>query len=114
MAQPWWPTLMPMLTLPPVLFPNEPWLVTDPQGENAWPCRWPLAAFRLSRDPMWLQRAVVFGTCIGDDGVCARQRTPDNPFSLFEGLAGSACFLRDLRESRFFGAGLPLYEVDVV
>ena len=48
MAQPWWPTLMPMLSLPPVLFPNEPWLVTDPQGENAWPCRWPLAAFRLS------------------------------------------------------------------
>ena len=72
-----------------------------------------LAAFRLSRDPMWLHRAVVFGTCIGDDGVCARQRTPDNPFSLFEGLAGSACFLRDLREARFFGAGLPLYEVDV-
>ena len=72
-----------------------------------------LAAYRLSRDPMWLHRAVVFGTCIGDDGVCARQRTPDNPFSLFEGLAGSACFLRDLRESRFFGAGLPLYEVDV-
>jgi len=72
-----------------------------------------LAAYRVSRDPRWLHRAVVFGTCIGDDGVCARQRTPDNPFSLFEGLAGSACFLRDLRESRFFGAGLPLYEVDV-
>ena len=63
---------------------------------------------------MWLHRAVVFGTCIGDDGVCARQRTPDNPFSLFEGLAGSACFLRDLRESRFFGAGVPLFEVDDV
>ena len=72
-----------------------------------------LAAYRVSRDPRWLHRAVVFGTCIGDDGVCARQRTPDNPFSLFEGLAGSACFLRDLRESRFFGAGLPLYEVEV-
>ena len=72
-----------------------------------------LAAYRVSHDPRWLHRAVVFGTCIGDDGVCARQRTPDNPFSLFEGLAGSACFLRDLRESRFFGAELPLYEVDV-
>ena len=71
-----------------------------------------LAAYRLSRDPMWLHRAVVFGTCIGDDAVCARQRTPDNPYSLFEGLAGSACFLRDLRESRL-GAGLPLFEVDV-
>ena len=73
-----------------------------------------LAAYRVSRDPSWLHRAVVFGTCIGDDGVCARQRTPDNPYSLFEGLAGSGCFLRDLRESRFFGAGLPLYEVDDV
>ena len=72
-----------------------------------------LAAYRVSRDPRWLHRAVVFGVCVGDDAVCARQRTPDNPFSLFEGLAGSACFLRDLSESRFLGAGLPLYEVEV-
>ena len=48
MAQTWWPTLLPMLMAPPVLFPNEPWLVSTPQGDHAWPCRWPLAGFLLS------------------------------------------------------------------
>lgn len=48
MAQTWWPTLLPMLMAPPVLLPNAPWLVSNPQGEASWPCRWHLAGFLLS------------------------------------------------------------------
>jgi hypothetical protein len=48
MAQTWFPSLLEMLRLPPILLPNESWIVADPLGTNAWPERWPLAAASLS------------------------------------------------------------------
>ena len=47
-AQTWFPTLLQMLRTPPLLLPNERWLVTDPLGKTVWPCRWPLIACSLS------------------------------------------------------------------
>ena len=47
-AQTWFPTLLHMMKTPPLLLPNESWLVTDPLGKQAWPCRWPLIACDLS------------------------------------------------------------------
>ena len=47
-AQSWFPTLLQMLRTPPLLLPNEKWIVTDPLGHQAWPMRWPLIACDLS------------------------------------------------------------------
>ena len=47
-AQTWFPTVLQMMRTPPLLLPNEEWLVTDPMGKQAWPCRWPLVAVNLS------------------------------------------------------------------
>jgi len=46
-AQPWWPTLLSMASAPPLLLPNEPWITEDQMGNQTWPCRWPLAVWRL-------------------------------------------------------------------
>lgn len=69
-----------------------------------------LALFRASRDPLWLSRAYCYATTMLRPDVMAQCRTPDNPMSLFEGAAGAACFLLDLRLSPMTSA-LPLYEV---
>lgn len=67
-----------------------------------------LALYRLNRDPKQLYRACMFADwCInyGKHGC----QTPDTPFSLFEGLAGTIYFLSDLLQpmkSRF-----PAFEV---
>ena len=50
MAQTWFPTLLGMLRAPPLLLPNEEWIVTDQLGQTCWPCRWPLIACDLSGD----------------------------------------------------------------
>jgi len=47
-AQTWFPTMMEMLMAPPILLPNERWIVSDPVGNRCWPERWPLAACHLS------------------------------------------------------------------
>ncbi|KAL8454608.1 hypothetical protein Emed_000329 [Eimeria media] len=50
--------------------------------------------FQLSRQQVWLERAVRFACEVNEE----RQRTikRDHPFSLFEGHAGVCCFLSDL------------------
>ena len=48
MAQTWFPTLLGMLRAPPLLLPNEGWIVTDQLGQQCWPARWPLIACDLS------------------------------------------------------------------
>ena len=70
-----------------------------------------LAAFKLTRDPKWLHRAAVFAQCLTNADLRRRSRTPDHPLSLFEGDAGAACFLRDLREDPL-RAEFPLFEID--
>jgi hypothetical protein len=49
-AQPWYPTMLGMMTRPPVLLPNEEWIVADQMGTQCWPSRWPLVAVSLSGD----------------------------------------------------------------
>ncbi|TRY82572.1 hypothetical protein DNTS_030580 [Danionella cerebrum] len=54
-----------------------------------------LALYNITRDPKHLYRACMFGDwCMnyGKHGC----RTPDTPFSLFEGMAGTIYFLADL------------------
>lgn len=46
--QAWFPTLLQMMCRPPMLLPNERWIVSDPTGEYCWPMRWPLIAVVLS------------------------------------------------------------------
>ena len=61
-AQSWFPTLLQMLKSPPLLLPNERWIVTDPLGQQAWPMRWPLLACSLSgsmADAMASRRAYM-------------------------------------------------------
>jgi hypothetical protein len=48
MAQVWFPTMLQMLRQPPLLLPNEAWIVSDPLGNYAWPQKWPLFAADLS------------------------------------------------------------------
>jgi hypothetical protein len=50
MAQTWFPTMLSMMMAPPVLLPNQWWLVTDQLGVPAWPMRWPLLGCYLSGD----------------------------------------------------------------
>ncbi|KAH8044092.1 hypothetical protein JL722_14838 [Aureococcus anophagefferens] len=67
-----------------------------------------LAAFRATGDVKWLHRACVFAeTAVAEDTI-AMSHTPDHPL-LFEGLAGCACFLRDLRQHPK-DAELPFFE----
>ena len=68
-----------------------------------------LAAYKLTRDVKWLHRACVFADDASDDNVVMRCRLPDHPVSLFEGIAGTACFLRDLVDGPLL-AELPFFE----
>ena len=50
LSQSWWPLLMEMLTSPPLLLPNVPWLTQDQWDHPTWPCRWSMIAVTLSAD----------------------------------------------------------------
>lgn len=66
-----------------------------------------LALYRTTKDRLWLERAQTYGNIMRRSSL--PMRTPDNPLSLFEGLAGTVCFLTDLQnpmEARF-----PLFEL---
>ncbi|XP_030636368.1 glutathione S-transferase LANCL1 [Chanos chanos] len=67
-----------------------------------------LALYRLTQDPKHLYRACMFADwCMnyGKHGC----RTPDTPFSLFEGMAGTIYFLADLLQP--MRAKFPAFEV---
>lgn len=57
-----------------------------------------LLMFRLTNDPKHLYRAIQFFEFLQNDDFLNHARTPDHPFSLYEGIAGTACFLIDLLE----------------
>ncbi len=57
-----------------------------------------LALYRDTLDQKWLYRAHCFAEFLFTEDGRASWSNPDRPFSLFEGLAGAACFLIDLRE----------------
>ncbi|RUS78284.1 hypothetical protein EGW08_013948 [Elysia chlorotica] len=55
-----------------------------------------LLLYRLTDNKKYLHRAVQFGRFIFSEEFQAEAKTPDNPFSLYEGLAGTVCFMLDL------------------
>ncbi|XP_063700393.1 lanC-like protein 3 homolog [Culicoides brevitarsis] len=55
-----------------------------------------LLMFRLTNNPKYLHRAHKFAEFLETDDFKRHSRTPDRPFSLFEGIAGTVCFLIDL------------------
>jgi hypothetical protein len=55
-----------------------------------------LLMYRLTSDKKYLYRASKFAEFLLDDRFINEARTPDSPFSLYEGYAGTVCFLVDL------------------
>lgn len=55
-----------------------------------------LVLYRLTQNEIFLKKAQQFAHFIFSDEFQAGARSPDSPFSLFEGLAGTACFLNDI------------------
>jgi len=48
LAQNWWPTMVEMLTSPPLILPNEPWITQDQWDLPTWEGRWYMIAVPLS------------------------------------------------------------------
>lgn len=55
-----------------------------------------LIMYRLTEDPKYLYRAICFYDFMKTDTFRNNARTPDNPLSLYEGTAGTVCYLADL------------------
>ncbi|RZC38582.1 lanC-like protein 3 -like [Asbolus verrucosus] len=55
-----------------------------------------LLLYRLTGKPKHLYRGIAFAKFMQTDEFVKGARTPDYPFSLYEGIAGTACFLGDL------------------
>lgn len=54
--------------------------------------------FRLTNDQKYLYRALKFVEFMETDEFSKGARTPDSPYSLFEGLAGAICLYADLAD----------------
>ncbi|XP_015373610.1 PREDICTED: lanC-like protein 3 homolog [Diuraphis noxia] len=57
-----------------------------------------LLLYRLTGDKKHLNRAIEFGKFIFTDECIQGSRRPDNLYSLYEGLAGTVCYLSDLMQ----------------
>jgi len=68
-----------------------------------------LLNYRLTGDHKHLHRAQKFAEFLFSAQFKAKARTPDSPWSLYEGIAGTACFLADLTEPD--SAEFPLFNV---
>ena len=55
-----------------------------------------LLLYRLTGNEAFLHRARKFGEFMESDEFKTGARTPDCPYSLYEGLAGTVCYLADL------------------
>lgn len=55
-----------------------------------------LLLYRLTGDTKHLNRAIQFAEFLFTDECKQGSRIPDNPYSLYEGLAGTVCYLIDL------------------
>lgn len=55
-----------------------------------------LLLYRITNDKKYLSRAISFGEFMYTDQFNRGSRQPDCPFSLYEGLAGTMCYLTDL------------------
>lgn len=68
-----------------------------------------LAMYKLTKNPKYLYRAASFGLWCCDYKRRHGVRTPDRPFSLFEGIAGTAYYLSDLLQHN--RAKFPAFEI---
>lgn len=59
-----------------------------------------LLLYRLTNNPKYLHRAMSFAYFMNTPEFKQHARNPDNPFSLYEGIAGTACYLADLTQSK--------------
>lgn len=57
-----------------------------------------LVMYRLTGEAKYLYRAARFAEFLKSSEFLQLSRTPDRPFSLYEGVAGTVCFLLDLLE----------------
>lgn len=57
-----------------------------------------LLLYRLTGDSKHLYRAIKFAEFLASKEFTDKARTPDRPYSLYEGLSGTVCFLIDLLE----------------
>jgi hypothetical protein len=48
------------------------------------------------KEPKYLYRAVKFAEFLKDPQFLQEAKRPDSPYSLYEGIAGTACFVLDL------------------
>ena len=55
-----------------------------------------LLLYRLTKDQKHLYRAMKFAEFLVNEEFLQEARQPDRPFSLFEGISGTVCFLIDL------------------
>lgn len=55
-----------------------------------------LLLFKLTNDSRYLYRAIKFAAFLTNSEFIQNANTPDRPYSLYEGLAGTICFLIDL------------------
>lgn len=55
-----------------------------------------LILYRLTKDPKYLYRSIKFSEFLTHFTFTQQARVPDCPFSLYEGTAGTVCFLIDL------------------
>lgn len=67
-----------------------------------------LTLYRLTQDPKHLHRAIQFYHFMYTEEF-KQARIPDNPYSLFEGVAGTACFDADLLNP--MQASFPLFDI---
>ena len=68
-----------------------------------------LLLYRLTSDRLYLFRAAKFAEFLNEPQFLREARKPDSPFSLYEGFAGTLCFLADLLEPQ--KAAFPLQDV---
>uniref|UniRef100_A0A6P7GJ71 LanC-like protein 3 homolog n=2 Tax=Diabrotica virgifera virgifera TaxID=50390 RepID=A0A6P7GJ71_DIAVI len=68
-----------------------------------------LLLYRLTQEQKYLHRAIEFYKFMLSSEFQSGSRTPDYPYSLFEGLAGTTCFLADLTHPS--EAKFPFYDI---
>lgn len=68
-----------------------------------------LMLYRITQDPRYLYRATKFAEFLSKSIFRREAKTPDRPWSLYEGLAGTVCFLIDL--IHFDNANFPFLNI---
>lgn len=55
-----------------------------------------LMLFKITQNARYLYRAIKFAEFLTKSKFIREAKTPDRPYSLYEGLAGAICFLNDM------------------